>query len=454
MNLNSKFSVLFVDDEKMILSSLSRAFIDEDYQINTAVSGKDALTLIDKTTVNIALIDLKMPGMSGIALLKKIKQTRPEIVVIMLTGHGGVGDAVEAIKSGAADFMLKPFSIEELKAKFNQFYQIWALNQENKKLKAELADNYQFDSMLGNSDSMIRLKRMIAQVAPGDASILIQGETGTGKELIAKAIHNNSDRKNNIFIPVDCAALNETLMESELFGHAKGAFTGAHVSSRGLFLAADGGTLFLDEIGELPVPMQVKLLRSIQEREIRPVGSTATTPVNVRIISATNRNLADEISKGQFREDLYYRLNMIELNSPPLRKRSDDIILLARYFIKQFKNQISPVRDLAPETIDYLFNYRWPGNIRELENVIRRAIALGRSELIPPEDLPDTMYAQKLEASETQPIFPLNDSSMDAYEKAAIDNALKISGDNRKQAAEILGIGEATLYRKLKKYLE
>ena len=454
MSLNSKFSVLFVDDEKMILSSLSRSFIDDDYQINTALSGEDALTLLDKTTVNIALIDLKMPDMGGITLLKKIKQAWPEIVVIMLTGHGGVDDAVEAIKSGAADFLLKPFSIEELKAKFNQFHQIWALNQENKKLKAELADNYQFDSMLGNSDSMIRLKQMIAQVAPGDTSILIQGETGTGKELIAKAIHNNSERKNNTFIPVDCAALNETLMESELFGHAKGAFTGAHVSSRGLFLAADGGTLFLDEIGELPVPMQVKLLRSIQEREIRPVGSTATTPVNVRIISATNRNLAYEISKGQFREDLYYRLNTIELNSPPLRKRSDDIILLARYFIKQFKNQVSPVRDLAPETMDYLFNYRWPGNIRELENVIRRAISLGRSELIPPEDLPDTIYAQKQETSETQPIVPMNDSSMDAYEKAAIDNALKISGDNRKQAAEILGIGEATLYRKLKKYLE
>jgi transcriptional regulator with PAS, ATPase and Fis domain len=355
---------------------------------------------------------------------------------------------------GAADFILKPSSPEELRTKIAHFYQIWKLKHSNGELKDELANHFQFDSMLGNSAIMIKLKKMIAQVGPGDAAILIQGETGTGKELIARAIHSHSERKKNAFIPVDCAALNETLMESELFGHVKGAFTGAHIASQGLFKAADGGTLFLDEIGELPISMQVKLLRSIQEKEIRPVGSTKTIPVDARIVSATNRDLSEEIVKGNFREDLYYRINMIDLSPPPLRERADDIILLARSFIKQFQHAASPVRDIATETIDYLLTYKWPGNIRELENVIRRAISLGKSELILPDNLPDTIYTNRPETSVPPVQLHSGDASMESYEKAAINSALTMSSNNRKEAAAILGIGEATLYRKLKKYFD
>lgn len=454
MKENSKFSILFVDDEENILSALKRFFIKENYQVATAISGKIALGLLANTQVNLALIDLAMPGMDGLTLLEKIKKSYPETVVIMLTGHGEVSDAVKAIKLGAADFILKPSSPEELRTKIVHFYQIWKLKHNNDELKDELANHFQFDSMLGNSAVMIKLKKMIAQVGPGDAAILIQGETGTGKELIARAIHNHSERKKNAFIPVDCAALNETLMESELFGHVKGAFTGAHIASQGLFKAADGGTLFLDEIGELPISMQVKLLRSIQEKEIRPVGSTKTTPVDARIVSATNRDLSEEIVKGNFREDLYYRINMIDLSPPPLRERADDIILLARSFIKRFQHAASPVRDIATETIDYLLTYKWPGNIRELENVIRRAISLGKSELILPDNLPDAIYTNRTETSVPPVQRHSGDASMESYEKAAINSALTMSSNNRKEAAAILGIGEATLYRKLKKYFD
>ena len=454
MDLSVRFSVVFVDDEEMILSSLQRSFIKENFELHSASSGREALDIIESSNIDLVLTDLKMPVMNGMALLQEIKGKYPDVTVIMLTGHGSISDAVKAIQLGASDFILKPFSPEELKAKVGHFHQIWKLSQENKQLRAELSEHFKFDSMLGNSPVMLKLKRMIAQVGPGDVSILIQGETGTGKELIARAIHNHSERKKQAFVPVDCAALNETLMESELFGHVKGAFTGAHVASLGLFKAADGGTLFLDEIGELPMAMQVKLLRSIQEKEVRSVGSTTAVPVDVRIVAATNRNLAEETDKGNFREDLFYRINMIELHAPPLRERGDDLILLVRCFIKQFANQFSPVRDLAPETIEYLNNYRWPGNVRELENVIRRAISLGRSECVLPEDLPDTIYSGKTETLRSVQTITAADSSMDAYEKAAIENALELSGNNRKEAAVILGIGEATLYRKLKKYFE
>ncbi|PHR23968.1 MAG: DNA-binding response regulator [Desulfotalea sp.] len=454
MNRLSRFAVLFVDDEEMILSSLQRSFIKEDFDLHSARSGQEALSILGSCSIDLALTDLKMPVMDGMALLQEIKANFPEVSVIMLTGHGSIADAVQAIQFGASDFLLKPFAPEDLKAKVGHFQQIWKLNQENKKLRKELDEHFKFDSMLGNSPVMLKLKRMIAQVAPGDASILIQGETGTGKELIARAIHNHSERKEQPFVPVDCAALNETLMESELFGHVKGAFTGAHVASQGLFKAANGGTLFFDEIGELPLAMQVKLLRSIQEKEVRSVGSTKAVPVDVRIVAATNRNLAEEIGKGNFREDLFYRINMIEIVSPPLRERGDDLILLVKYFIKQFANQFSPVTTLAPETIEYLRNYRWPGNIRELENVIRRAISLGRSEAVLPGDLPDTIYRQKTEYVVPMQTISAADPSMDAYEKAAIVNALKLSDSNRKEAAILLGIGEATLYRKLKKYFE
>ncbi|MDY6953566.1 MAG: sigma-54 dependent transcriptional regulator, partial [Thermodesulfobacteriota bacterium] len=283
-----------------------------------------------------------------------------------------------------------------------------------------------------------------------DTSVLIQGETGTGKELVAKAIHYHSLRSEKSFVPVDCAAISETVIESELFGHLKGAFTGAHISTLGLVRSADKGTLFLDEVGELSPAIQAKLLRTIQEREVRPVGSSKSYPVDVRILAATNRDLTEEITLGNFREDLFYRLNVVALNVVPLRDRREDIPLLANYFVKRFATDFSPVEAISKEALMCLENHRWPGNIRELENVLRRAVALGKEQTIMPEDLPPNIYLPPEEPA--RGVMPLSEDSLAAFEKAAIQNALSKSGQNRKRAADILGIGEATLYRKIKKY--
>jgi transcriptional regulator with PAS, ATPase and Fis domain len=297
---------------------------------------------------------------------------------------------------------------------------------------------------------MLNLKRLIAQVGPDDAPILIQGETGTGKELVARAIHQHSPRLQSNFVPVDCAAISETVIESELFGHVKGAFTGAHISTLGLVRSADKGTLFLDEVGELSPAIQVKLLRTIQEMEVRPVGSSTSHKVDIRIISATNRDLAAEVSQTNFREDLFYRLNVVVVHVPPLRDRMDDVALLAKFFVNNFATNFSIVKDISKEALNCLQNYRWPGNIRELENVIRRAIALGRDEFIQPEDLPPGIFTPPGKVALDNGLTA--DDSLEAYEKAAIQNALAKSGNSRRKAAEMLGIGEATLYRKISKY--
>jgi len=439
-----------VDDEREVLSSLKRVFFDDDYHIHTARNGQDALELLGKVSIDAALIDLKMPGMDGLTLLKEIRKGYPAIMVMMLTGYGGVKEAVEAIKLGAVDFLEKPFSPEGLRARVAQLHQIWELKEGNRKLRAKIEFEFGFDRLVGNSTAILKLKAMIAQVGPTDASILIQGETGTGKELVARAIHYHSPRSDNNFVPVDCAAISETVMESELFGHVKGAFTGAHVSTLGLIRSADKGTLFLDEVGELSPAIQVKLLRTIQEREVRPVGSSKSYQVDVRILAATNRDLATEVALGNFREELFYRLNVVTVNVPPLRDRGEDIHLLARYFVKRFASDFSPAKDIAREALISLENYDWPGNIREMENVIRRAMALAKEDIILPEDLPPNIYQPPSEP--LQKIDHPSDGSLATYEKAAIQNALAKSGSNRKKAAQILGIGEATLYRKMKKY--
>jgi DNA-binding NtrC family response regulator len=296
---------------------------------------------------------------------------------------------------------------------------------------------------------MLRLKERIAQVGPTDASVIIEGETGTGKELVARAIHHHSHRSHHVFMPVDCGAIAESVIESELFGHVKGAFTGAHDASQGLIRSANRGTLFFDEVGELPLAMQVKLLRTIQEREVRPVGSPRSYPIDVRIVAATNKNLAKEAAVGRFREDLLYRLNVVRIHVPPLREHREDIPLLARFFVRDFRTSVSRVKDISREAIECLERYVWPGNIRELANVIRRATALGAGDSILPEDLPRHIYAGPEAAGRS--VEP-EDGTLEAYEKAAIRNALAASRGNRKKAARILGIGEATLYRKIARY--
>ena len=444
-----QFSLLLVDDETSVLSTLRRVFRKSPYQILTAENGLAALDVLKDSVVDAALIDLKMPVMNGMDLLETMHRQWPNVRVVVLTGHGGVPEAVNAMKLGAVDFLQKPFEPETLLTRINQLHHIWSLEQENQILRERVQFKFGYEQLIGNSIAMLGLKKMILQVAHADASILIQGETGTGKELVARAIHFHSDRAEHPFVPVDCAGISETVMGSELFGHVKGAFTGAHESTQGLFRAADKGTLFLDEIGELPLSMQVKLLRVLQEKRVRPVGASRSLPVNVRILAATNRNLEQEVEAGRFRQDLYYRLNVVIMNVPPLRDRLDDIPLLANFFIDQFQSPTCPVKGISKQAGACLNAYEWPGNVRELENVLRRAVAIGQQEEILPANLPENINKIRATADIDE---EMDADSLEAYELAAIRNALAKSSGHRKKAAQLLGIGEATLYRKLNKY--
>ncbi len=447
---SANYSLLVVDDEISVIRSLKRVFYDTDFVIRGAENAQEALACLAVTRVDLAILDLKMPGMDGMALLEEIKRRHPRTHIIMLTGHGGVQEAVAAIQKGASDFLEKPFSPEGLRARVAQLHQIWCLERENRRLREQAAFRFGFDRLVGNSEAISKLKETIVQVGASDVPVLIEGETGTGKELVARAIHHHSTRSKEIFVPVDCAAISETVIESELFGHVKGAFTGAHVATLGLIRSADKGTLFLDEVGELPLSLQAKLLRTIQEREVRPVGGTRSHPVDIRILAATNRNLEEEVRSSRFREDLYYRLNVVKVESPPLRKRGGDIPLLTRYFIERFSSSGLSVKDISEKSLVCLENYGWPGNVRELENVIRRAAALGRGVSISPCDLPAEIQAcgDSAHAGHDQETC----TTLAEYECRAIRNALEASGGNRKKAASLLDIGEATLYRKLKKY--
>ncbi len=449
----NRFSLLLVDDELPILELLRDTFTEDDYTIHTSSNGREAIEILQSTRVDAALIDLIMPEMDGLELLKTIRDRFPATMVIMLTGHGGIREAVEATRLGAVDFLEKPFNVTALRVRISQLHRIWQLKEENRQLRAHVGYKFGYQDLIGNSTSMLKLKELIARVGPTDTTVLIQGETGTGKELVARAIHHHSPRSENSFVPVDCAAISETVMESELFGHVKGAFTGAYLDTPGLIRSADRGTLFLDEVGDLTPTLQVKLLRTLQEREVRPVGSSRRFAVDVRILAATNRDLEQEVEHGKFREDLYYRLNVVKMRVGLLRERKDDVVLLARYFIKRFANDASPVTNISQEIICHLENYDWPGNVRELENVIRRAVALGRGSHVLLEDLPPRLYSHP--DSPCSPLPPIDsppDDSLTGYEIAAIKNALTKSGNNRTRAAKILKIGEATLYRKIKKY--
>lgn len=444
-----RFHLLCVDDDPAIIDLIRNIFLKEDYEICMAQNGAEALHLMRTGRIDAALVDYRIPDIDGLSLLKMIHEENPATMVIMITGYGGVSEAIQAIKLGAVDFMEKPFSVEGIMSRVAHLYEIWKLREENRQLKEKVSHTFGYEQLVGNSTLMLKLKEKIAVVGPTDASVIIDGETGTGKELVARAIHHHSPRALNIFMPVDCAAIAESVIDNELFGHTKGAFTGAHISTLGLIRSADNGTLFLDEIGELSLAMQVKLLRTIQEREVRPVGSNKSFPVNVRIIAATNKNLAEEVKLGNFREDLFYRLNVVHIHVPPLREHKEDIPLMVRYFIKSFGSPFSTVKDISNEALALLENYHWPGNIRELANAIRRATALGTGDRILPSDLPSHIGSA---AGPAIRAIPATDGTMEAYEKAAILNALELSGGNRKMASRILDIGEATLYRKLAKY--
>ncbi|ADW16316.1 two component, sigma54 specific, transcriptional regulator, Fis family [Desulfobulbus propionicus DSM 2032] len=441
------FTILVVDDEISILNSLKRLFRKTGYRILLAEDGRKGLELLESTQVDLMLLDLKMPGMDGFEVLERALECRPALKIIIQTGHGGVQEAVKAVQKGALDFLVKGEALDVLNNRIRQVYEHWQLEQENLALRRKDAEQFEFDRLIGESPPMVQLKKLITRVAPTDSTVLIQGETGTGKELIAQALHHHSERRDKPFVAIDCASISESVLESELFGHERGAFTGADAPFQGVIRSADKGTLFLDEIGEISTSVQAKLLRAIQERSIRPVGSTRFYKVDVRIIAATNKILLNEVANAAFRQDLYYRLSTVTLTAPPLRKRENDIFLLTEYFLEQCSASLGRRVQISDEVHELFARYEWPGNIRELDNVLRGAAVFSDGGVIEATDLPQAIRSSKpLVEPATEPV------TLEAMEKEAIRKALALSKNNRKEARKILAISEATLYRKIKKY--
>jgi DNA-binding NtrC family response regulator len=384
--------ILVIDDEEIVCLSCQRILSEEGYDVYTRLSGPEGLRLIAEEPFDLVIVDLKMPGMDGIEVLQAIKRDYPQIPVIMMTGYATVESAVEAMKSGAFDYLPKPFTPDEVAVVVKKALETRSIMLENIYLRGEIQAKYRFENIIGNSKKMQEIYRLIAKVAPTNSTVLISGESGTGKELIARAIHYNSARKDRQFVPVDCAVLSENLLESELFGHIKGSFTGAIVTKPGLFEVADGGSLFLDEIGNISLAMQSKLLRVIQEREFTPVGGTKLKKVDIRLIAATNQDLQEKIKEGAFREDLFYRLNIVPIQLPPLRERKEDIPLLALHFLRKYCQEMGKnPKALSPASLELLMRYAWPGNVRELENIIERAVIMTDEEVLVPQHFPFPM---------------------------------------------------------------
>jgi two-component system NtrC family response regulator len=444
-------TLLIVDDEKNYLVVLEALLGPEGYEIMTSDKAQDALRLVQEADVDLVLTDMKMPGMSGMELLEEVKKIKPEVPVIMMTAYGTIEMAVEAMKKNAYDYITKPFQNEELKLTIRKALENYRLVKENRRLSEALSERHGYRNIVGKSKPMQKVYDLIAKVAQSKASVLITGPSGTGKELIAKAIHYESLRKDRPFISVNCGALAETLLESELFGHEKGAFTGAIAMKKGRFELADGGTLFLDEIGDMPPPLQVKLLRVLQEMEFERVGGTKTIKVDVRVLSASNRNLKDEVASAVFREDLFYRLNVIHIEVPPLRERMEDVRLLVLHFIEKYSGRKI---ELTPQAWEALYSYIWPGNIRELENVIERAVVLNSGSLIDVKDLPAEFTKAKEDLDVDRfipPEAPLQ-STLEEIEEKLIRRALKQSRNVQSHAAEQLGITKSLIQHKMKKY--
>ena len=441
--------VLIVEDEDLMRELLARILAGENYRIQQASSGEEALKFLQEHPVDLILTDLKLKGMTGLQLLSEARALDPEIVVIIMTAYASVETAVEAMRKGAYDYITKPFINDEIRVMLRRALNERHLSQENRHLKRELRERYRFENIIGNSEAMQRVYRLIEKVASISSNVLIVGETGTGKELVARAIHYNSERAERPFIAVNCGALTESLLESELFGHIKGAFTGAITNREGFFRKADKGTLFLDELSEVSPGLQVKLLRAIQEREVIPVGGREPLKFDVRFIAATNRKLEEEVRKGTFREDLFYRINVIAIQLPPLRQRQGDIPLLVHHFLLKYAERLGKASmKMSREAMHVLVNYGWPGNVRELENIMERTVALCESDTIAPADLPEKLTQVKIA------IRDLDDYQMtlEALEEQHIKRVLqRVEGDKVK-AAQILGINLSTLYRKLARY--
>ncbi|MCX6161099.1 MAG: sigma-54 dependent transcriptional regulator [Ignavibacteriae bacterium] len=443
----NKESILIVDDERIVRESLTHWFEEEGYTLSSAESGEAALKIFDKGKYDLALLDMKMPGMSGLELLTKIKEIDNDCFVILITAFASVPTAIQALKDGAYDYVTKPVDPDELNNLVRNALEQRRLRKENAQLKDKIELLVVPENLVGESIQMKKVLEMVTTVAATDTTVMIRGESGTGKELVAKAIHQNSRRKYFPIITVNCGALSESLLESELFGHEKGSFTGAHFRRKGKFEIANGGTIFLDEIGTISVKMQVEILRVIESRKFNRVGGNEIVESDFRIITATNEDLEKLIEEGKFRKDLYYRLNVITLPIPPLRERREDIPILAEHFLKKYCEMMGRnVKGISAEAMDFMMNYQWPGNVRELENAIERAVVIGKTDLIKAEDLPFN------KSNTNADISPEGDLSLSAIEKKYIEKVLEQNNWNISRSANLLKIDRVTLYNKMSKF--
>ena len=448
-----KFNILVVDDEKNIRQGLAKALELDGYNTLLAANGELALKAVETQDVDLIIADLKMPVMGGQELLKRITSAYPTLPVIILSGHGTIETAVAAMRDGAFDFLTKPVNLDHLSLLAKRALSNRTLVLQHRALQEEverLSLQNQTHLIIGKSSGMKRVMEVVEQVANSKASVLITGESGVGKEVIADAIHQFSSRRENPFVKIHCAALSETLLESELFGHEKGAFTGAVATKRGRFELADGGTILLDEVGEINASTQVKILRVLQEKQFERVGGEKSLEVDIRLISATNRNLQEEIAQGNFREDLYYRLNVVTIHIPPLRERKEDIPLLTTAFLKEFARENGKTLEgISPKAQGVLFNHRWPGNIRELRNCVESAVVMCKGRVVQPEDLPPSVLSE----AEGNTLRIAVGTSLAEAENIIIQGTLNAEKGNKSRAAKILGIGRKTLHRKLEEYI-
>ena len=441
-------NLLIVDDELTIRETCAAVAGQCGMKATAVATAEEALEVLEHSAVDILLTDLKLPQANGVELLKLVHDLHPRVNVVVLTQYGTIESAVEVTRLGAVDYVTKPFRIEELRSRLERVARAVELQQENALLREQLRTRPGFGGLIGVSMKMQRVYKIMEKVSQHEYPVLVLGESGTGKELVARSIHFSGPRKDRPFAPVDCSSLVPTLIESELFGYVKGAFTGAMQAKQGLLEAAQGGTLFLDEIGDMPVDLQAKLLRALQEREIKPVGSTERRRINVRIIAATNRDLDSAIRAGTFRQDLYFRLNVVQVKLPPLRDRKSDIPLMVTAFLEKFSDSQGPVRTISEDAMRRIIAYDWPGNVRELENAIERAVALGSGPILHVADLPSNLqYPTSERAPERDEILPLEE-----LERRAILRTLRETSGDKLTAARMLGIGKTTLYRKLKQY--
>ena len=443
-----RMNILVVDDDNSHRATLVTLLGEWGYRVNGAGDGDTAIELCRDNPYDLVLMDVRMPGRNGIEALREIKAYNPAIPIVIMTAYSAVDNAVEAIKAGAYDYLTKPLDFDELRLTLERALDHAFLRDENRTLKNTLATAFDSSGIIGQGPAMRRLLEMVTAIAPSEATVMVTGDSGTGKELVARMIHTNSARKSGPYVAVNCAALTETLLESELFGHEKGAFTGAEKQREGRFLAADKGTIFLDEIGEMPLAMQAKLLRAIQEREIQRVGGDKAIKVDVRIIAATNRDLLRYVEGGGFRQDLYYRLNVVSLELPPLRERREDVPILAAHFLKRFAERNGKsVKGFTPAAMDRLVKYAWPGNVRELENTVERAVVLLMGEYVSERELPPSILAAGGEIQPSRPSFA--DMTLEEIERVVVAETVERVGGNKSEAARRLGITRKTLLAKM-----